>query len=243
MTTKETIMALTKKQKTNVGLADPNKAYGAKEALTLIKQGAKAKFDETVSVAVQLGVDPKQSDQQVRGTVLLPNGSGVTRRIAAFVRGEKEAEARAAGADIVGADDLVEKVSKGWLDFDVAVATPDMMREVGKLGKVLGPRGLMPNPKTGTVTLDVAKAIREIKAGKIEFKVNAEGVLHTRIGKASFDVEKLEGNLRSVMEAVVKAKPPTSKGAYMKSVAVSSTQGIGVKLETTQFTARSLSKA
>ena len=236
-------MALTKKQKTNVGLADPNKAYAAKEALTLVKQAAKAKFDETVAVAVQLGVDPKQSDQQVRGTVLLPNGSGVTRRIAAFVRGEKEAEAKAAGADIVGADDLVEKVSKGWLEFDVAVATPDMMREVGKLGKVLGPRGLMPNPKTGTVTVDVAKAIREIKAGKIEFKVNAEGVLHTRIGKASFDVEKLEGNLRSVMEAVVKAKPPTSKGTYMKSVAVSSTQGIGVKLEPSQFTARAAAKA
>jgi large subunit ribosomal protein L1 len=233
-------MALTKKQKSNAGLVDPNKTYGSKEALELVKQGAKAKFDETVSVAVQLGVDPKQSDQQVRGTVLLPNGSGVTRRIAAFVRGEKEAEARAAGADIVGADDLVEKVSKGWLDFDVAVATPDMMREVGKLGKVLGPRGLMPNPKTGTVTVDVAKAIREIKAGKIEFKVNAEGVLHTRIGKASFSAEKLEGNLRSVMEAVVKAKPPTSKGMYMKSVAVSSTQGVGVKLETTQFTARAI---
>ena len=233
-------MALTKKQKTNVGLADPNKTYSSKEALTLIKQGAKAKFDETVAVAVQLGVDPKQSDQQVRGVVLLPNGSGVTRRIAAFVRGEKEAEARAAGADVVGADDLVEKVSKGWLDFDVAVATPDMMREVGKLGKVLGPRGLMPNPKTGTVTVDIAKAIREIKAGKIEFKVNAEGVLHTRIGKASFDVEKLDGNLRSVMEAIVKAKPPTSKGTYMKSVAVSSTQGIGVKLETAQFTARAI---
>jgi large subunit ribosomal protein L1 len=233
-------MALTKKQKSNVGIVDVNKAYAAKEALEIVKQGAKAKFDETVSVAVQLGVDPKQSDQQVRGTVLLPNGSGVTRRIAAFVRGEKEAEAKAAGADIVGADDLVEKVSKGWLDFDVAVATPDMMREVGKLGKVLGPRGLMPNPKTGTVTVDVAKAIREIKAGKIEFKVNAEGVLHTRIGKASFSAEKLEGNLRSVMEAVVKAKPPTSKGQYMKSVAVSSTQGVGVKLETTQFTARAI---
>ncbi len=176
----------------------------------------------------------------MRGTVLLPNGSGVTRRIAAFVRGEKEAEAKAAGADVVGAEDLVDKVSKGWLDFDVAVATPDMMREVGKLGKVLGPRGLMPNPKTGTVTVDVTKAIKEIKGGKIEFKVNAEGVLHTRIGKASFDVEKLDGNLRSVMEAVVKAKPPTSKGAYMKSVAVSSTQGIGVKLETSQFTARAI---
>jgi large subunit ribosomal protein L1 len=231
-------MALTKKQKSNAGLADSNKLYAAKEALELVKTGAKAKFDETVSVAVHLGVDPKQSDQQVRGVVLLPNGSGMVRRIAAFVRGEKEAEAKAAGADVVGADELVEKVSKGWLEFDVAVATPDMMREVGKLGKVLGPRGLMPNPKTGTVTLDVAKAIREIKGGKIEFKVNAEGVLHTRIGKASFAADKLEGNLRAVMEAVVKAKPPTSKGQYIKSIAVSSTQGIGVKLESTQFTAR-----
>ena len=231
-------MALTKKQKVNASLAEPNKLYAAKEALELVKTGAKAKFDETIDVAVHLGVDPKQSDQQVRGTVLLPNGSGVTRRIAAFVRGEKEAEARAAGADVVGADDLVEKVSKGWLEFDVAVATPDMMREVGKLGKVLGPRGLMPNPKTGTVTLDVAKAIKEIKSGKIEFKVNAEGVLHTRVGKASFAADKLEGNLRAVMEAVVKAKPPTSKGQYIKSIAVSSTQGIGVKLESTQFTVR-----
>ena len=235
-------MALTKKQKANAGLADAKKVYASKDALELVKQGAKAKFDETVSVAVHLGVDPKQSDQQVRGVVLLPNGSGMVRRIAAFVRGEKEAEARAAGADVVGADELVEKVAKGWLDFDVAIATPDMMREVGKLGKVLGPRGLMPNPKTGTVTVDVAKAIREIKAGKIEFKVNAEGVLHTRVGKASFDADKLDGNLRAVMEAVVKAKPPTSKGQYIKSVAVSSTQGIGVKLEPSQFTAARIAK-
>ncbi|HTB23131.1 MAG TPA: 50S ribosomal protein L1 [bacterium] len=228
-------MALTKKQKTITPLVDKTKLYAAKEALEIVKQGAKSKFDETVDVAVHLGVDPKQSDQQVRGVVMLPGGSGVSRRVAVFVKGEKEKEAREAGADVVGAEDLVDKVSKGWLDFDVAVATPDMMREVGKLGKVLGPRGLMPNPKTGTVTMDVAKAIREIKGGKIEFKVNAEGVLHTRIGKASFDGAKLELNLKAVMEAVVKAKPPTAKGTYVKSVAVSSTQGVGVKLEPSQF--------
>jgi len=230
-------MALTKKQKTIRPLVNVEKLYVAKEALDIVKQGAKSKFDETVDVAVHLGVDPKQSDQQVRGVVMLPGGSGVSRRVAVFAKGEKEKEAREAGADIVGAEDLVDKVSKGWLDFDVAVATPDMMREVGKLGKVLGPRGLMPNPKTGTVTQDVAKAIREIKGGKIEFKVNAEGVLHTRIGKASFDADKLELNLKAVMEAVIKAKPPTAKGTYVKSVAVSSTQGLGVKLEPSQFAA------
>jgi large subunit ribosomal protein L1 len=235
-------MPLTKKQKTIRPLVDSAKLYPAKEALEIVKQGAKSKFDETVDVAVHLGVDPKQSDQQVRGVVMLPGGSGVSRRVAVFVKGEKEKEAREAGADVVGAEDLVEKVSKGWLDFDVAVATPDMMREVGKLGKVLGPRGLMPNPKTGTVTMDVAKAIREIKGGKIEFKVNAEGVLHTRIGKASFDSAKLEMNLKAVMEAVVKAKPPTAKGTYIKSVAVSSTQGVGVKLETGQFVAAKAAK-
>lgn len=230
-------MALTKKQKGNAGLVDANKLYASAEGLELVKKGAKAKFDETVSVAVHLGVDPKQSDQQVRGVVLLPAGSGVSRRVAVFAKGAKETEAKEAGAEVVGSDELVEKVSKGWLDFDVAVATPDMMREVGKLGKVLGPRGLMPNPKTGTVTMDVAKAVREIKSGKIEFKVNAEGVLHTRIGKASFDAAKLDQNLRAVMDAVVKAKPPTAKGTYLKSVAVSSTQGVGAKLEVGQFTA------
>ena len=228
-------MALTKKQKLIRPLVDKNKLYTSLEGLELVKQGAKSKFDETVSVAIHLGVDPKQSDQQVRGVVLLPAGSGVVRRIAVFAKGEKEKEAKEAGADIVGSDELVDKVSKGWLDFDVAVATPDMMREVGKLGKVLGPRGLMPNPKTGTVTMDVAKAIREIKGGKIEFKVNAEGVLHTRIGKAGFEAGKLDQNLRAVMEVIIKAKPPTAKGTYLKSVAISSTQGVGLKLETTQF--------
>jgi large subunit ribosomal protein L1 len=235
-------MALTKKQKVTSVLVDKAKLYAAKDALELVKQGAKAKFDETVAVAVHLGVDPKQSDQQVRGVVLLPAGSGVVRRVAVFAKGEKEKEAKEAGADVTGAEDLVEKVSKGWLEFDVAVATPDMMREVGKLGKVLGPRGLMPNPKTGTVTMDVAKAIKEIKGGKIEFKVNAEGVLHTRIGKASFSVADLERNLRSVMEVLVKAKPPTAKGTYLKSVAISSTQGVGAKLDTAQFLAAAKSK-
>ncbi len=235
-------MALTKKQKSNAGLVEANKLYPAVEGLELVKKGAKAKFDETVSVAVHLGVDPKQSDQQVRGVVLLPAGSGVSRRVAVFAKGEKEKEAKEAGAEVTGAEDLVEKVSKGWLDFDVAVATPDMMREVGKLGKVLGPRGLMPNPKTGTVTMDVAKAVKEIKSGKIEFKVNAEGVLHTRIGKASFDAGKLDQNLRAVMDAVVKAKPPTAKGTYLKSVAVSSTQGVGAKLDVNQFLVARASK-
>ena len=235
-------MALTKKQKVTTVLVDKAKLYIAKDALELVKQGAKAKFDETVSVAVHLGVDPKQSDQQVRGVVLLPAGSGVVRRVAVFAKGDKEKEAKEAGADVTGAEDLVEKVAKGWLDFDVAVATPDMMREVGKLGKVLGPRGLMPNPKTGTVTMDVAKAIKEIKGGKIEFKVNAEGVLHTRIGKASFTAVDLERNLRSVMEVVVKSKPPTAKGTYLKSVSVSSTQGVGAKLDTAQFAAVTKSK-
>jgi len=228
-------MALSKKRKEITKLTEPGKSYLSLEALKIVKAAAKAKFDETVELAVQLGVDPKQSDQQVRGTVQLPAGTGVKRKILVFAKGAKEAEAKAAGADIVGGDELVEKVSKGWVDFDVAVATPDMMREVGKLGKVLGPRGLMPNPKTGTVSMDITKAVGEIKAGKIEYKLNAEAVLHTRIGKASFSAEDLEKNLKAVMDAVVKAKPPTSKGQYLKSIAVSSTQGIGVRLDLAQF--------
>jgi large subunit ribosomal protein L1 len=229
-------MALSKKQKVTSKLAESGKLYPTPAALELVKQGAKAKFDETVELAVHLGVDPKQSDQQVRGTVQLPAGTGVNRKVLVFAKGEKEAEAKAAGADVVGGDELVEKVAKGWLDFDVAVATPDMMRQVGTLGKVLGPRGLMPNPKTGTVSMDVARAVKEIKGGKIEYKVNAEGVLHTRLGKASFSTADLERNLKSVMDAVMKSKPPTSKGTYLKSVAISSTQGIGVRLELGQFT-------
>lgn len=235
-------MALTKKQKEIRPLVESGKLYPSKEALEIIKKGAKAKFDETVAVAVQLGVDPKQSDQQVRGTVVLPAGSGAKQRILVFAKGEKEKEARDAGAAHVGAEDLVEKIAKGWVDFDVAVATPDMMREVGKLGKVLGPRGLMPNPKTGTVTFDVKKAVEDINKGKVEFKVNAEAVLHTRIGKASFSAEQLEQNLRAIMEAVLRSKPPTSKGQYVKSIAVSSTQGLGVRLEIGQFSSSKAAK-
>jgi large subunit ribosomal protein L1 len=229
-------MALSKKRKEIIKLVEHAKLYNSLAALEIIKKSAKAKFDETVELAVHLGVDPKQSDQQVRGTVQLPAGTGVNRKVLVFAKGEKENEAKAAGADIVGGDELVERVSKGFLDFDVAVATPDMMRQVGTLGKVLGPRGLMPNPKTGTVSMDVARAIKEIKSGKIEYKVNAEGVLHTRIGKASFAAGDLEKNLKTVMDAVMKSKPPTSKGTYLKSVALSSTQGIGVHLELAQFT-------
>ena len=228
-------MKTSKRRQEIAKLVEKGKLYPASEAVAVVKSTAKAKFDETVELAVKLGVDPKQSDQQVRGTVLLPGGTGKKQRVLVFAKGEKEKEASAAGADFVGADDLVEKVSKGWVDFDVAVATPDMMREVGKLGKVLGPRGLMPNPRTGTVTFDVAKAIKDIKAGKIEFKVNAEGVLHTLIGKASFAPEALEQNLRSVMDAILKAKPAASKGQYVKSVSIASTMGVGVHLDPAQF--------
>lgn len=230
-------MALSKKRKEISKLVDASKLYSSTQGLDIVKLGAKAKFNETVELAVHLGVDPKQSDQQVRGTVQLPAGTGVNRKVLVFAKGAKETEAKEAGADVVGGDELVEKVSKGWLDFDVAVATPDMMRQVGTLGKVLGPRGLMPNPKTGTVSMDVAKAVKDIKGGKIEYKVNAEGVLHTRIGKASFAVGDLEKNLKTVMDAVIKSKPPTSKGTYLKSVAISSTQGIGVRLDLAQFLA------
>jgi large subunit ribosomal protein L1 len=216
-------------------LVDTTKTYTVSDAIAIIKKAATAKFDETVEISVKLGVDPKQSDQQVRGTVVMPHGTGKKQRILVFAKGEKEKEATAAGADMVGSDELIDKVAKGWTDFDVAVATPDMMKDVGKLGKVLGPRGLMPNPKTGTVTFDLTKAVREIKAGKVEYKVNAEGVLHTIVGKASFQPKQLEENLNAVMDAIVKAKPATSKGSYLKSAAVASTMGIGVRLDPTQF--------
>ena len=228
-------MKLSKRCKSYAGIFDKAKLYPAAEALEILKKTAVSKYDETIDVAVQLGVNPKHSDQQVRGTVVLPAGTGVKRKVLVFAKGEKEAEAKAAGADFVGAEDMVEKVMKGWLEFDVAVATPDMMKDVGKLGKVLGPRGMMPNPKTGTVTFDVKKAVEEIKAGKVEFKVNNEGVLHSRIGKASFTVEDLGRNLSAIMDSVIKAKPPTAKGTYLKGLAVSSTQGPGIKLEPGQF--------
>jgi large subunit ribosomal protein L1 len=190
-----------------------------------------ANFDETVDVAVRLGVDPRHADQMVRGTVVLPHGIGKTVTVAVFAKGEKEAEARTAGADFVGSDDLVEKIKGGWTDFDRAIATPDMMATVGKLGKILGPRGLMPNTKSGTVTFDLAKAISEVKAGKIEFRVDKGGVVHAPIGKASFGTDKLKANLDSLMETLMRLKPSTSKGTYIKAITLSTTMGPGVKLD------------
>ncbi len=214
-----------------------DREYPLDEALGLVKDAAYAKFDETVDLSFNLGVDPRKSDQMVRGTVVLPHGTGKTVRVLVFAKGEKEAEARDAGADYVGADDLVEKISKGWFDFDKVVATPDIMGVVGKLGKVLGPRGLMPNPKLGTVTFDVAKAVKDIKAGKVEYKTEKAGVVHVPIGKVSFDKQKLLENARAIIESVSKAKPSTSKGKYLKKICVSSTMGPGLKIDVTSVSA------
>jgi large subunit ribosomal protein L1 len=205
--------------------------YSLADAIQKVKELAYAKFDETVDLAFNLGVDPRKSDQMVRGTVVLPHGTGKTLRVLVFAKGEKETEAKEAGADFVGADDMVEKISKGWLDFDKVVATPDIMGVVGKLGKVLGPRGLMPNPKLGTVTFDVAKAVKEIKAGKVEYKTEKAGVVHVPIGKVSFDQQKLLENAKAIIDSVTKAKPSTSKGKYMKAVSISSTMGPGLKVD------------
>ncbi|MBN2373046.1 50S ribosomal protein L1, partial [bacterium] len=202
---------------------------------SLTKEMAKAKFDETVDLAVRLGVNPKKADQMVRGTVVLPNGTGKKVRILAFAKGDKEKEAIDAGADYAGGDEMVEKVKGGWLEFDWTIATPDMMGNVGKLGKILGPRGLMPNPKTGTVTFDLAKVIQEIKSGKIDFKVEKNGILHVPIGKASFGVNQLVENARAFLETLIKLKPPTSKGHYLKGMAVASTMSPGVKLDIVQI--------
>ncbi|MDA8089423.1 MAG: 50S ribosomal protein L1 [Nitrospiraceae bacterium] len=208
-----------------------DKEYGLGEALGIVKKNAQSKFDETVEIAVRLGVDPKKSDQMVRGTVLLPHGIGKTVRVIVFAKGEKEKEALDAGADMVGAEDLVEKIQQGWFDFDKAVATPDVMGLVGKLGKVLGPRGLMPNPKLGTVTFDVGKAVKDIKSGKSDFKVDKAGNIHMIVGKASFSESALEDNTMAAIDSLVKAKPSTSKGKYLKKVAVTSTMGPGVKVD------------
>lgn len=221
-----------KKYKAAAALVDPNKRYSLEEAVSLAKKTARAKFDETVDLAVNLGVDPKQADQMVRGTVVLPHGTGKTVKVLVFAKGEKDKEARDAGADYVGAEDLAEKIQKeGWTDFDVVVATPDIMGLVGRLGKVLGPRGLMPNPKTGTVTFDVAKAIKEIRAGKVEYRVEKAGIVHVPVGKASFEENKLADNARAVLESILKAKPSSSKGKYLKAAAVSTTMGPGVKMD------------
>jgi len=209
---------------------DPSKVYSLPEAVEILKKIAFANFNETVNLDLKLGVDPRHADQQVRGTVTLPHGTGKTVRVAVFAKGEKAAEAEAAGADIVGAEDLVAKVAAGFTDFDAAVATPDMMREVGKLGKILGPRGLMPNPKTGTVTMDVAKAIQEIKSGKVEFRVDKTGNVHVPIGKIQFPNEQLVENAQAVLDAIAKAKPAAAKGTYMKSITLSSTMSPGIKV-------------
>ena len=210
---------------------DRNKRYDLEMGIQILKDTAKAKFDESVDMAIRLGVNPKHSDQMVRGTVALPHGVGKKVRVLVFAKGEKEKEARDAGADFVGADDLVEKITGGWTDFDKAVATPDMMGTVGRLGKILGPRGLMPNPKVGTVTFEVSRAVKELKAGRVEFKVEKTGIVHTTVGKASFAPEKLKENVLALMDVIIRAKPASSKGTYLKSVAISTTMGPGIKLD------------
>lgn len=204
--------------------------YDVKEALELVKENATAKFDESVEVAFKLGVDPRHADQQIRNAMVLPHGSGKQRSCLVFAKGEKAKEAEAAGAEFVGAEDLITKIQGGWFDFDVAIATPDMMGTVGKIGRLLGPKGLMPNPKTGTVTMDVAGAVAEVKAGKIEYRVDKAGIIHAIIGKASFSAEDLVDNFNALAQALIKAKPASAKGVYMKSISVSSTMGPGVKI-------------
>jgi large subunit ribosomal protein L1 len=210
-----------------------NRPYAIEEALPLVQKVKYTKFDETVELSMRLGVDPKHADQMVRGTVVLPHGLGKTKRVLAIASGEKQKEAQEAGADFVGGDDMVEKIQGGWMDFDAVVATPDMMKGVGRLGKVLGPRGLMPNPKTGTVTFEIGKAVREIKAGKVEFRVDKTGIIHAPVGKTSFLPQHLVANAHALVDSVVKAKPAAAKGKYLRSVTVSSTMGPGVTIDTT----------
>jgi len=216
---------------------DRNKLYALDEALALVKERATAKFDESVEIAINLGVDPRHADQMVRGVCVLPNGTGKTVRVAVFARGDKADEAKAAGADIVGAEELVNEVQGGKIDFDRCIATPDMMPLVGRLGKVLGPRGLMPNPKVGTVTPDVASAVRDAKGGAVQFRVEKAGIVHAGVGKTSFEADKLSENIKAIVDAVVKAKPSGAKGTYLKRVAISSTMGPGLKVDPSTVTA------
>lgn len=229
---------IAKKRKEALAKVDRLKNYALDEALSIVKETACAKFDETVDVAVRLGVDPRHADQMVRGAVVLPNGLGKDVRVLVFAKGEKEKEARDAGADYVGADDLVAKIQEGWFDFDTAIATPDMMGVVGKIGKLLGPRGLMPNPKVGTVTFDVGRAVQESKAGKVEFRVEKAGIVHAPVGKISFEPIKLRENIVALVEALVKAKPSAAKGNYLKKITLSSTMGPGVKLDLSEVSAQ-----
>lgn len=224
-------MATGKKIKNSKELVDRTRTYGIDDALELLKKAAFAKFDETVEISVRLGVDPRKADQMVRGAHVLPNGLGKNVRVLVFAKGEKAQEAETAGADYVGADDLAEKIQGGWFDFDTAIASPDMMGVVGKIGRLLGPRGLMPNPKVGTVTMDLARAVQEAKSGKIEYRVEKAGIVHAPVGKISFDAEKLKENILSLLDALVKAKPSTSKGIYLKKMSLSSTMGPGIHLD------------
>ena len=220
-----------RKRTAAIEAVEPNKRYPLQEACELIPKTSFAGFDESIDLAVRLGVNPKHADQMVRGAVVLPHGIGKTKRVLVFAKGEKASEAEAAGADVVGADDLVAKVQEGFLDFDTAIATPDMMGQVGRLGRVLGPRGLMPNPRTGTVTMDVTKAVQEAKAGKVEFRVEKAGIVHCPVGKKSFDADKVRDNVRALMLAIIKAKPSGAKGAYVRSVTLSTTMGPGVRVD------------
>jgi large subunit ribosomal protein L1 len=222
---------IAKKMSAAAAKVDRNKSYSLQEGVDLVKSAAYAKFDETVDVSVRLGVDPRHADQMVRGAVVLPHGLGKEVRVLVFAKGEKEKEAKEAGADYVGADDLVAKIQEGWFDFDTAIATPDMMGVVGKIGKLLGPRGLMPNPKVGTVTFDVGRAVKESKSGKVEFRVEKAGIVHAPVGKASFGADLLKENLLALVDALIKAKPSAAKGTYIKKISVSSTMGPGVRLD------------
>src|SRR5437667_4533540 len=225
---------MTKRIKATEALIDRAKPYSVEEAMDIVKKAPAAKFDETVDLSIRLGVDPKHADQMVRGAIVLPHGIGKTVRVAVFAKGEKEREAREAGADVVGAEDLVEKVQGGFMGFDTTIATPDLMGQVGRLGKVLGPRGLMPNPKLGTVTFDIGRAVREAKAGKVEFRVDKAGNIHTPIGKRSFTAEQLTANALALIEAIVRAKPAAAKGTYLRTLSVSSTMSPGVPIDAQQ---------
>ncbi len=228
-------MKMGKKYSDSVKLIDRSKQYDPEEAIALVKQTAKAKFDETIEISVRLGVDPRHADQQVRGAVVLPNGTGKTVRVLAFVKENRIEEAKAAGADLVADDEIIKKIQGGWFEFDACVATPDMMGVVGRLGRVLGPKGLMPNPKSGSVSPDIARMISDIKAGKVEYRVDKTAIIHCPVGKASFDADKLTENLRTLMEAIIKAKPAAAKGTYIRSAVISSTMGPGIKLNSLKF--------
>ena len=227
----------TKRQKATANKVDSTKLYSIDNALAIVKECATAKFDESIDVAVQLGIDAKKSDQVVRGAVVMPSGTGKTKRVAVFAQGQKAEEAKAAGADIVGMDDLAATIKGGQLDFDVVIASPDTMRVVGTLGQILGPRGLMPNPKVGTVTPDVAQAVRNAKAGQVQFRVDKAGIVHATIGRRSFEADKLVANLRALLDALNKAKPASSKGIYLRKVAVSSTMGVGARVDVASINA------